>query len=182
MPASKTPAAKKPTPERPPPEWWNRPTVLRRLLACAAAVIVILIVAVIVLAITERDSGGRQAAATPTSGYSPYNFPTTTANPPTTTAVAGPSKLGEPITLSSRGSQILAYSVTSINVDSPCPTRMGDNTPQHGHMVLAALDVQTSGFYTSEYDQILSASKKGWSIIGPDGISETPRDNFVLWL
>ena len=176
-PAGKAPVAKKPVSKAPPlkappPQWWDRPIVLRRLLAGAAVAIVALTVAVVVLAATGDESGGSQAAPTPTPGYSPYYFPTTTANPPST-AATGLFKLGEPITLSSKGSVILTYSVTSIVVDGPCPDSESGNNPEHGHMVLVALDVQTTDVYTSDYDEVLSPYKGGWAITGPDGITET---------
>lgn len=32
---------------------------------------------------------------------------------------------------------------------------------------------QTTNNYSSDYDQVLSPYKGGWSIVGPDGITET---------
>jgi hypothetical protein len=128
-PAAKNPVSKAPPPKAPPPQWWDRPIVLRRLLAGAAVAIVTLTVAVIVLAATGDESGGRQAAATPTPGYSPYDFPTTTVNP------ASQGVVGQPQVTS------LGVKATPITFENPT-ARQPDFVSHEGPRPWALLDAE----------------------------------------
>jgi hypothetical protein len=152
-------------PDQNAPAWWQQPKVLIAFLAGAVVIIVVLVITVIVLA-TGNESA-KTSTASSTRTYTPY-VPTSTP----TVAPAGPSGLGEPVTLENGGVETLTYSVTSIEVDGHCPDR-AYNPIEHGHLLVVGLDVQTASGYRSDFNDVLSPYKGGWSIVGADGITET---------
>lgn len=93
----------------------------------------------------------------------------TAAAPSTTTPAPVEFKLGQRVT----NIPTLNYAVTSIEVDGPCP---GPTIPStHGHLLLVGLDVQTDPAFTAANARgiLTSYGGAGWSIIGPDGITQT---------
>ncbi|ART68829.1 hypothetical protein BTO20_09715 [Mycobacterium dioxanotrophicus] len=91
------------------------------------------------------------------------------AAPPTTAVPPAVFQLGQRVT----NIPTLNYAVTSIVVDGLCP---GPTIPStHGHLLLVGLDVQTAPAFTAGNARgILSPyGGAGWSIIGPDGITQT---------
>lgn len=94
---------------------------------------------------------------------------TTSAASPATSAAPAFAQIGERIT----NIPTLTYAVTSIDVDGRCP---GPTIPTtNGHLVLVGLDVQTTPEFSEQSARgILSPyGAPGWSIIGPDGITQT---------
>ena len=93
----------------------------------------------------------------------------TSAVPPATSVAPTFAQIGEPIT----NIPTLTYTVTSIDVDGSCP---GPPIPTtNGHLLLVGLDVQTTPQFSAQNARgILSPyGAPGWSIIGPDGITQT---------
>jgi hypothetical protein len=98
------------------------------------------------------------------------------AAPPTTAVPPAVFQLGQRVT----NIPTLNYAVTSIVVDGLCP---GPTIPStHGHLLLVGLDVQTAPAFTAGNARgILSPyGGAGWSIIGPDGITQTGRPAALL--
>lgn len=109
------------------------------------------------------------ACGTPTPPPAPSSETDAAAAATPTTPAPAEFTLGQRVT----NIPTLNYAVTSIEVDGPCP---GPTIPStHGHLLLVGLDVQTDPAYTPGNARgILSPyGGAGWSIIGPDGITQT---------
>lgn len=138
---------------------------------CVALVVIVgLVVAVVMLA--ASNSGSKSAGASRT--YQTYTPPA--AAETTTTRATAPSPtrpvrgLGEVITLTGDGTEILDYAVTSIEVDGDC-TDSYVSEPKNGHLIVVTLDVQTTANYTEDYASLLDP--QDFAIVGPDGVTET---------
>lgn len=133
----------------------------------AALVVVVVAVTLGVVALTDDDESDNVAVGT-------YQRESRTTAPPTKTATVDvPVAIGTSQTLSDGGNrEILTYAVTGVEIDGEC-TDPYASTPQNGHFLVVDIEVETTANYTTDYDSLLSPYQGDWSIVGPDGITET---------
>lgn len=137
--------------------------------ALGAGVVLLVVVAVVATALIVGGQSDDSSSAAATSRT--WTTTTATTTPP---ADDGPLALGEETTLTGSGTEILTYAVTSIvEGEQNCPGTVY-NEIENGHLLVVGMKVTTTAaFDPDNYSTVLSPYKGGWTIVGPDGITET---------
>lgn len=133
-------------------------------------------VALVPIALTALacSSTEQPAATTPQT-----SSPAAASSPTTTQATRNVSPQGNIIKqvgevagiVDEHENDTITWVITSFDVDGPCPSGRS-STPEHGHLVIAQLEVNTTESARPE-DLLSFHPANDWSIVGADGVTET---------
>lgn len=66
-----------------------------------------------------------------------------------------------------------AFTVTSVDKDIRCTAKYGEQPPKNGHLLAVHLSVWTTGKFTREQALMLMLPAHAFTIVGPDGVTES---------
>jgi hypothetical protein len=124
---------------------------------------------------------GQTPAQPPPMPNIPLATTVATPSPAPTTSPFGPAekssrgllikKVGQPAGFTNQSGAITAtFVVDKITVNGKCTNKYAQK-PEHGHFVIVEMRVETTSNLSP--DEYLSISPSEWSIVGPDGVTES---------